>query len=99
MSEKPFPDIGQLINGGQMPQATVRIQARQMLALERIADTLEKVLIYFQHPTSGVDTEAIITDAPSTPVTPQTDALSVGPATEHQDAGTPRLRRRRSEGI
>ena len=43
MNDKPFPDLMALIESGMLAQATVRVQARQMLALESVAETLTKI--------------------------------------------------------
>jgi hypothetical protein len=81
-------EILRQVAAGMVPQATVRIQIRQMKALERIADELSKIEGYLWRPDPEPAAEPVYKE--SEPHTP------TGPATELDDAGTPRVRRRRS---
>jgi len=83
-SDKPIQDaIAQQRGESMLPL----IQYRQTLALEEIAETLKTIEGYLTSPPVLVATK------------PDGEAVlhPVGPATDVENAGTPRARRRRSE--
>ena len=92
-------EIAAQIRAGMVPQATLRVQARQMKALDRIADALETLVAEFRPATatsgfaSGEVYKPEVAEQTEVSVT-----VPIGPATDLEDAGTPRVRRRRHSG-
>ena len=112
-------EIAHQIRAGMAAQATLRIQARQMKALDRIADATEdiaKLLALRNIPIGGFAAGEVYNPEPimsavetwagdhepgtTLSIEPEGEGpggsiVSVGPATDLEDAGTPRVRRRR----
>ena len=78
------------VAAGMVPQATVRIQIRQMKAMERIADELSKIEGHLWRPDPEPVSEPIYKES-------VVEEIPVGPATDLVDAGMPRVRRHRGE--
>jgi hypothetical protein len=110
-------EIAAQIRAGMTPQATLRVQARQMKALDRIATTLEALLAQRgAYPVMPPPVEVAAAEAKAAKWRGDEDVIEplagplptavehlagqspidVGPATDLDDAGTPRARRRRS---
>lgn len=96
-------EIAAQIRAGMVPQATLRVQARQMKALDRIADAAEKLVALLSMsriaaPPTGDDVIEPLAGPLPTAVEHLAgqSPIDVGPATDLDDAGTPRARRRRS---
>lgn len=90
--------ILQAVSAGMIPQAANLIQLRQMKALERIADALERLEgelpLKVTIPSQQFTLAEIVAASPEAVILHDSH---VGPATDVEDPGTPRARRRRTQ--